>query len=98
MGGDLVKKLINAIEPRVPGWTEEKLAGIRTSRAEAQAAREKAATNPETKEEWENFVYRKGRKALSEEEVKEILKTKSSSSRIAAVIAKGGFVPLSQLK
>lgn len=89
MGGDIIQKLINAIEPQIAGWTEEKLAKVRQDRADAKAAHEKALTNPETKEEWEKFVYRKGRQALTPDEVKEIIKTRSPYDRSTAVMAKG---------
>jgi hypothetical protein len=92
-GGDFQTNKDNAMDEKVAKWTDEMIVEQAKARREAaeasKAAKEKALTNPETADEWDRFVWSTGRKAMSAEEVKEVLKLKSSQARNEAVRKKG---------
>jgi GNAT superfamily N-acetyltransferase/SAM-dependent methyltransferase len=95
-GGDFQANKDAAMDEKVAKWTDEMIVEQAKARREAaeasKAAKEKALTNPETPEEWDRFVWSTGRKAMSEAEVKEVLKLKSSQARNDAVRKKGESV------
>lgn len=90
-GGNTDANKDAAMDEKVAKWTDEMIAEQARARSEAaearKAAREKALTNPETLDEWNRFVFAKGRQALTAEEVQKIKKMKSG--RNEAVIRKG---------
>ena len=92
-GGNFDANKDAAMDEKVAKWTDEMIVEQAKARSEAaeasKAAKEKALTNPETAEEWDRFVWSTGRKAMSEAEVKEVLKLKSTQARNEAVRKKG---------
>lgn len=92
-GGDFQANKDAAMDEKVAKWTDEMIveqARARREDAEARkAAREKALSNPETLDEWNRFVFAKGRQALTAQEVQTIKKLKSPMARNSAVIRKG---------
>ena len=61
MGRDMEASRMAAMEKVVATWTDEMIAQKSEARREAKADRERAAKAPETAEEWEQFVYNRGR-------------------------------------
>jgi hypothetical protein len=78
-----------AMDENVAQWTDEKIQADAQERRDAQAARQKALENPETKDEWEKFVNRKGVTGLTSEELAKLKAIKSDYARHDAIMARG---------
>jgi phospholipid N-methyltransferase len=70
-----------AMEAAVEKWTDEQIQKDAQERRDAKAAKEKAITNPETKEEFERYVIFHGARGLSEDEKQEANRIKGHELR-----------------
>jgi len=71
-GSDWKKARREQMDKAVEKWTDEKIQSDFQERQEKKAAKEKALTNPETLDEWEQFVYKQGTAELTQDEIKEL--------------------------
>jgi GNAT superfamily N-acetyltransferase len=78
-----------AMDKAVATWTDEIIQKQAQERRDAKAARSKALENPETLDEWKQFVNRKGVTGLTGEEVAAFKAIKSDYARHDAIMARG---------
>lgn len=87
--GDMNKSRRDAMDKAVSQWTDEAIQSQAQNRKDAIDARNKALENPETLDEWKQFVRRKGLTALSPEEIKAFNAERSPYALEPKIMARG---------
>lgn len=87
--GDMNKARRDDMDKAASQWTDEVIQSQAQERKDAKAARDKALENPETLDEWKQFVRRKGLTGLSPEEIKAFNAERSPYALEPKIMARG---------
>lgn len=88
-GGDVIAKQRQALDGAVARWTDERIAELKQIRQDRIEARKKALENPETKDEWEQYVRRQGSIGPFEPGEKERIQALKGYAFEDAIMARG---------